>query len=40
VGGGAHADDEHVLVAELLPRTRLLIELIGRTMRTDGPWHG
>lgn len=40
VGGGAHADEEHVLVAELLPRTRLLIELIGQTTRTDEPWHG
>lgn len=40
VGGGAHADDEHVVVAELLPRTRLLIELIRRTTRTDEPWHG
>jgi glutamate carboxypeptidase len=28
VGGGAHADDEHVLVAELAPRTALLAALI------------
>ncbi|WP_435743274.1 M20 family metallopeptidase [Microbacterium sp. PMB16] len=28
VGGGAHADDEHVIVAELPGRTRLLTELI------------
>lgn len=28
VGGGAHADDEHVIAAELAPRTRLLAELI------------
>ncbi|GAA2857529.1 M20 family metallopeptidase [Microbacterium arabinogalactanolyticum] len=28
VGGGAHAEDEHVLVAELPGRTRLLTELI------------
>ncbi|MFI5697981.1 M20 family metallopeptidase [Kribbella sp. NPDC051586] len=28
VGGGAHADDEHVLVAELPPRTALLAALI------------
>jgi glutamate carboxypeptidase len=28
VGGGAHADDEHVLVAELEPRTTLLRELL------------
>ena len=27
-GGGAHADDEHVLVSELLPRTRLLEALV------------
>ncbi|MFJ1767767.1 M20 family metallopeptidase [Amycolatopsis sp. NPDC088138] len=27
VGGGAHADNEHVLVAELLPRTALLVTL-------------
>jgi len=29
VGGGAHALDEHVLVAELAPRTALLAALIG-----------
>lgn len=40
VGGGAHADDEHALVSELVPRTRLLIELIAQTTRTDEPWHG
>ncbi|MEU5869715.1 M20/M25/M40 family metallo-hydrolase, partial [Nonomuraea sp. NPDC047529] len=28
VGGGAHADDEHVLVAELPGRTRLLTALV------------
>jgi glutamate carboxypeptidase len=28
VGGGAHADDEHVLVAELPVRTRLLASLV------------
>ncbi|MGC4943322.1 M20 family metallopeptidase [Kribbella sp. DT2] len=28
VGGGAHADDEHVVVAELVPRTTLLTALI------------
>ncbi|WP_328616659.1 M20 family metallopeptidase [Amycolatopsis sp. NBC_00355] len=27
VGGGAHADDEHVVVAQLLPRTALLVSL-------------
>ncbi len=32
VGGGAHADDEHVLVAELVPRTRLR----GRPRRRAG----
>ncbi|QEW02921.1 M20 family metallopeptidase [Microbacterium lushaniae] len=29
VGGGAHAEHEHVVVAELAPRTRLLRALIG-----------
>jgi glutamate carboxypeptidase len=29
VGGGAHAPDEHLLVAELAPRTALLAALIG-----------
>jgi glutamate carboxypeptidase len=28
VGGGAHADDEHVVVAEIAPRTALLVALI------------
>ncbi|WP_408898879.1 M20 family metallopeptidase [Nocardioides sp. R1-1] len=28
VGGGAHADDEHVVLAELLDRTRLLTALV------------
>lgn len=32
VGGGAHADDEHVLVSELIPRTMLLAGLIRRVM--------
>ncbi|MCX4679497.1 M20 family metallopeptidase [Streptomyces sp. NBC_01433] len=31
VGGGAHADSEYVDVARLVPRTRLLAELIART---------
>ncbi|WP_331768315.1 M20 family metallopeptidase [Embleya sp. NBC_00896] len=31
VGGGAHADTEHVEVAQMLPRTRLLARLITRT---------
>ena len=28
VGGGAHADNEHILLDELLPRTGLLVGLI------------
>jgi len=32
VGGGAHADDEHVVVAELPGRTRLLSELIAELL--------
>jgi glutamate carboxypeptidase len=28
VGGGAHGDDEHILVEELVPRTALLAALI------------
>lgn len=39
VGGGAHADDEHVLLAEIVPRTLLLTELVGEISRVDGPWH-
>ncbi|MER6960480.1 M20 family metallopeptidase [Streptomyces sp. NPDC000618] len=31
VGGGAHADTEHVEVARMVPRTRLLAQLIART---------
>ena len=34
VGGGAHADDEHVLVAELAPRTALLAALIADLLDT------
>lgn len=33
VGGGAHADDEHVLVAELERRTRLLTALVTDLLR-------
>lgn len=33
VGGGAHADDEHILLAELLPRTALLAALIQDVLR-------
>jgi glutamate carboxypeptidase len=39
VGGGAHAEDEHVVVAELLPRTRLLVELIAGIAGKEEPWH-
>lgn len=39
VGGGAHADGEHVLVEEIVPRTRLLIELVAEISRTEEPWH-
>lgn len=38
VGGGAHADDEHVIVAEILPRTRLLADMAAEISRTDRPW--
>lgn len=38
VGGGAHAEDEHAVVAEILPRTRLLADLAAEISRTDGPW--
>jgi glutamate carboxypeptidase len=33
VGAGAHADSEYVDVGQLIPRTRLLAELITRTVR-------
>ena len=35
VGGGAHADDEHVVVAELEPRTRLLAGLLAWAIEAD-----
>ena len=35
VGGGAHADDEHVLVAELVPRTRLVAALVAELAAVD-----
>ncbi|WP_300267025.1 M20 family metallopeptidase [Microbacterium sp.] len=38
VGGGAHAENEHVLVTEIAPRTRLLGELITEISRTEEPW--
>ncbi|WBQ07523.1 M20/M25/M40 family metallo-hydrolase [Kribbella sp. CA-293567] len=34
VGGGAHADDEHVVVAEIAPRTALLTALIADLLDT------
>ena len=34
VGGGAHADDEHVLVAELGPRAALVAALVSDVLRT------
>ncbi|MDP9868058.1 MULTISPECIES: M20 family metallopeptidase [Streptosporangium] len=36
VGGGAHADDEHVLVAELTGRTRLLTALVAELLAEVG----
>lgn len=39
VGGGAHADDEHAIVAEIVSRTRLLADMAAEISRTDGPWH-
>jgi len=37
VGGGAHADDEHVLVDFLVPRTQLLMALLLDGGRPPGP---
>jgi glutamate carboxypeptidase len=37
VGGGAHADHEHVVVAELEPRTRLLAGLLSRAIEAERP---
>ncbi|MEV6287683.1 M20 family metallopeptidase [Kribbella sp. NPDC051770] len=34
VGGGAHADDEHVVVSEIVPRTSLLTALIADLLET------
>ncbi|MBP2335439.1 glutamate carboxypeptidase [Saccharothrix coeruleofusca] len=36
VGGGAHADDEHVLVAELAPRAALVAALVADLLTGDG----
>jgi len=35
VGGGAHADDEHVLVDQLVPRTRLLTGLLAELLAEE-----
>ncbi|MDG4865947.1 M20/M25/M40 family metallo-hydrolase, partial [Streptomyces sp. T-3] len=37
VGGGAHADDEHVLIAELPHRTALLAALVSDVLAADPP---
>lgn len=37
VGGGAHAEEEHVIVDAIVPRTRLLIELMTRITGTEQP---
>lgn len=37
VGGGAHAEDEHVLVAEIVPRTRLVAGLTAELRGTGRP---
>lgn len=37
VGGGAHADHEHVLVADLVPRTRMLEALLDRVLSAAVP---
>ncbi|MEU1973104.1 M20 family metallopeptidase [Microbacterium sp. NPDC019599] len=37
VGGGAHAEDEHVLVAELAPRTQLLARLVAEVLSEETP---
>lgn len=37
VGGGAHADTEYVDITRMVPRTRLLAELISRTRRWPEP---
>jgi glutamate carboxypeptidase len=40
VGGGAHADDEHVLVQELAPRTRFLAALVRSLLTAPLRLHG
>ncbi len=37
VGGGAHADDEHVVVAELPGRTALLTALVEAVLEKGAP---
>ncbi|MEP6560069.1 MAG: M20/M25/M40 family metallo-hydrolase, partial [Nakamurella sp.] len=36
VGGGAHADDEHIRLDQLVPRTALLVALVQDTLLADG----
>ena len=36
VGGGAHADDEHIVVSHLVPRTALLAALLEDILADDG----
>ncbi|HCS62279.1 MAG TPA: glutamate carboxypeptidase, partial [Microbacterium sp.] len=38
VGGGAHAEYEHVVVSEIVPRARLLAALVAEILRTEEPW--
>ncbi|MYW04407.1 M20 family peptidase, partial [Streptomyces sp. SID3343] len=35
VGGGPHADHEHVVVSEMAPRARLVAALIEEVLRTS-----
>jgi glutamate carboxypeptidase len=37
VGGGAHAEDEHVLASAMVPRAALLAELVADLLRADLP---
>lgn len=37
VGGGAHADHEHVQVADLVPRAEMLVALLGRVLSAAAP---
>ncbi len=40
VGGGAHADNEHILVDQLIPRTALLAALLEDLLGVDRPGSG